>query len=180
MLQPVIHMIYGNDPLRSLQPGEFLRQQPHRPAAENDNRIAVLHSGIDHTPIGGWHDVGQKQQLFIRQLGILRHLEGDEIGKGDPNIFRLSARISAVGVAVPEITSGIPMQKRIAVVALALQLVGAVPALSAGYIKGDNHPVAFFDGGHLGPRLLHNAHGLVADNKILGCIGDFPVKHVEI
>ena len=56
----------------------------------------------------------------------------------------------------------------------------AVQATAAAQVKGHDHAVALFDLGHLGADLLHNAHGLVAQDVALFHAGHGTVVQVQV
>ncbi|MOA23032.1 hypothetical protein D3C78_1436320 [compost metagenome] len=68
----------------------------------------------------------------------------------------------------------------ISIVALTLHLMLAEVALTTGYIKGNNDPVAFLDFSYVWTDLLNNAHGLMTNNIVIMHTWNFTVKNVQI
>ncbi|MNW65485.1 hypothetical protein D3C74_438710 [compost metagenome] len=60
MLQAVIDIVNGYDPLCSFQPAEFLGQESDWAAAEHDDRISIFYAGIIYAPECRGHGISDQ------------------------------------------------------------------------------------------------------------------------
>ncbi|MNC80455.1 hypothetical protein D3C75_1332430 [compost metagenome] len=65
-------------------------------------------------------------------------------------------------------------------IALALHLMLAEITLSAGHIKRDDDPVAFFNLGNVRSHVLHDSHRLMSDDIIIVHPRNFTVINMQI
>ncbi|MNE42577.1 hypothetical protein D3C80_1367090 [compost metagenome] len=178
VLQTVRDMINGDNTGSSLYPSELLGQQADRTAAQDNYSIPGLHTRTFHAPPGGRYNVREEEQLLILHLRILRHHERSEIAVRHSQQFCLTSGITSVRIRITKISAGI--LGLVGMVALAFHLMLAEITLSAGYVKRDDHTVAFFNLSDLRSHILNNPHRLMPDNIIIMHARNFTVIDMQV
>src|SRR5690554_1226289 len=172
-LQAVLVVIDHVDILGPQQTCTGGGHQPHRAGAEDGQRAARPHAGVDHRLITGRQDIGHEQHLFVIQL--LGKTEGARIGLRHPHILRLPARDAAIQVAVAE--QGSPggdlllVQNRassgVGGLAGGVQVHVAEEAAAAGDHEGHYDPLALAHSGYAPAGFHHFAEEFVAEDVTL-------------
>src|ERR1700761_3001486 len=90
---PLGHRIHSDHALGAEQKSAADCELPDGAAAPDGNGVTFLDVAEICCHIGGRKDIGEKQDLFVREA--VRHLDGPDIGERHPKIFGLSAREAA-------------------------------------------------------------------------------------
>src|SRR4051794_2819565 len=98
--QALRQMIDGNHLLGTKQNGAADRHLTDGTAAPDRNGIGRLDVALDSGLPSGREDVTEEENLLVRDT--IRHLDVRRIGKGNAEIFGLSARIAAGQMRVAE------------------------------------------------------------------------------
>src|SRR5206468_7247595 len=108
----------------------------HRTAAPEGNDVALANGAVFGGHVTGGKDISQKQRLLVGDT--FRNSDGPRIGKRDPRILRLAARIAAECVGISEQSGAAEAIQllcsgsiRIGVIAQGRHLIPAVEAISA-------------------------------------------------
>jgi hypothetical protein len=148
---------------RTAVPGDPRAELTDWPEAEHRDAAAGRDVGVlDRLPRRG-QDVGQVQVALVRRA--LRHLDRSELRHRHPQELRLPAGHLAVQLGVAEQGRAGVVLVYLCGLALRVPLPVAHPAVPAGDVERDHHPVAR---PHVRRRLradlLHHAHRLVPED----------------
>ncbi len=161
-LQPLRDAVDRDHLLRAEVLGDPGAHLPDRPEADHCARAAGLDVGVLHRLPGSGEHVGQEQEPLVGVL--VRHLDRPELGLRHPQQLRLRAGHRPVQGGVAEQPRALALLGDLGGLALREETAGAHPAVPAGDVERDDHPVAGLDVADLGSDLLHDAHRLVAED----------------
>ena len=133
--------------------------------AQHGQRAALGRSRVLHGLPRGGHHVGEVQPALV--LTGVRHLDGAVVGVRDAQVLGLPARHGAVEPRVAQERRAAAVLADLGGLALRLQALAAHVAVPAGDVERDDHAVPGLDVGDGRADLLHDAHGLVADDVAL-------------
>ncbi len=184
--QPRREMINCDHPTGPQQQRRLDREQTHRAAAPDRNRVTGFDVGIDRRVPPGGQNIGQKQHVVVGQIVGDDHRT--DIGIGYANIFGLPTGIAPckMGVAkggahrvTHQQLGGIARFRWIAVIAGAVLLLLAEEALPAADRERNHDALAFFQGGS-GADFDDFAHKFMADNVARAHAGNIAVVEMKI
>ena len=140
----------ADHPLHAQVLGDPPRELPDRPEAEHGQRAVPGRVGVGHGLVGGGQHVGQEQVLLVR--AVRRDLDRAELRLRDPQELRLAARHRPVQRRVAEQRRSLALLADLRGLALRVQAARAHPAVAAGDVERDDHPVTRNQVGHLRRR----------------------------
>jgi len=161
-LQPLGDGVDRDDLLRTEILGDAGAHLSDRTQADDRAGAAGPDVGVLHGLPRRGEYVGQEQKPFVGVL--MGHLDRPELRLRHPQQLGLRARHRPVQRGVAEQAGALALPGDLRRLALREQASRAHPAVPAGDVERDDHPVPRLDVGDLRADLLHDAHRLVTED----------------
>ena len=167
----------GDDPLAEVST-DPAGELPHRAEPKDGQCAAGGDIGVFHSLPGGGKNIGEVEVPLIGQF--VPDLYRSVVGVGHAQVFRLPAGDRPVELGEPEQARPAVVGMDLGGFALGLQPLFAHPAMAAGNVEGDDHPVARLEVPDLGADLLDDTHGFVAQDVAGLHVGAKDLVQVEV